>query len=65
MSCKGCGRNRSWVILRHYPGICLERLSKSTGNFNQDSRSPGRDFNPGPPEYEEGVLTPRSVTVDN
>jgi NADPH-dependent 7-cyano-7-deazaguanine reductase QueF len=28
-------------------------------NPNQDSRSPGRDFNPGPPEYETGVLTTR------
>jgi hypothetical protein len=25
----------------------------------QDSRSPGRDFNPGPPDYEAGVLTNR------
>jgi hypothetical protein len=27
--------------------------------FSKDSRSPGRDFNPRPPEYEAGVLTTR------
>jgi hypothetical protein len=26
---------------------------------SQDRPSPGRDFNPGPPEYEAGVLTTR------
>jgi hypothetical protein len=25
--------------------------------LSQDSRSPGRDLNPGPPEYKAGVLT--------
>jgi hypothetical protein len=28
-------------------------------NLSQDSRCPGRDFNPGPPEYEAGVLITR------
>jgi hypothetical protein len=27
--------------------------------FSQDSRSPRRDLNPGPPEYEAGMLTTR------
>jgi hypothetical protein len=27
--------------------------------FSKDSRSPGRDFNPRPLEYEVGVLTTR------
>jgi hypothetical protein len=26
-------------------------------NFSQDSQSPTQDLNPGPPKYEEGVLT--------
>jgi hypothetical protein len=30
-----------------------------TKNLSQDSRSPGRDLKPGPPEYEAGVLTTR------
>jgi hypothetical protein len=47
------------VILRYYPDIRLEGLRKRTGNLNQDSRSPGPDLNPGPPEYEAGVLTTR------
>jgi hypothetical protein len=34
------------------PGIYLERLRETTKYLNQDSRSPGRDFNPGPPEYK-------------
>jgi hypothetical protein len=28
-------------------------------NIIQESRSPGGDLNPGPPEYEGGVLTTR------
>jgi hypothetical protein len=40
--------------------ICLEGLRKTTKNLSQDSRSPGRDLNPGPPEYKAGVLTTRA-----
>jgi hypothetical protein len=29
------------LILRHYPGICLEGLRKTTKNFDQDGWSPG------------------------
>jgi hypothetical protein len=28
--------------------------------LNQDSRSSGRDLNPGPPEHEVGLLTTQS-----
>jgi hypothetical protein len=56
---KGFGRSGRGLILSHYPGIRLEGLGKITKNLNQDSRSPGRDLNPGPPEYESGVLTTR------
>jgi hypothetical protein len=52
------GSDRS-LILRYYPGIRLEGLRKTTKILNQDSLSPGRDLNPGPPEYEAGVLTTR------
>jgi hypothetical protein len=31
-------------------------LRRITKNLSQDSRSPGRDLNPGPPEYEAGEL---------
>jgi hypothetical protein len=39
---------------------------KTTKNLNQDSRSPGRDSNSGPPEYEAGMLTtqPRSSLIN-
>jgi hypothetical protein len=50
----GSGRGR---ILRFYPGIRVERLVKTMKNLREDSRSLGRDFNSGPPEYEAGVLT--------
>jgi hypothetical protein len=59
MNLKGCGRKRSWPNLRSYLGICLERLRK-TKDLNIDRRSPFRDLNPGPSEYESGVLTTRS-----
>jgi hypothetical protein len=47
------------LILKYYSGICLEELKKTTKDLSQDSRSPDRDFNPGPPEYEAGMLTMR------
>jgi hypothetical protein len=59
MNWKGCGRKRSCPDLRYYPVICLEGLRKTTKNLSQDRRSLGRDLNPGPPEYEAGVLTTR------
>jgi hypothetical protein len=36
---------------------CLEGLRKTTKNLGKDSRFPGRDVNPAPPEYEAGVLS--------
>jgi hypothetical protein len=38
------------LILSYYPGIYFEGLRKITKNLSQDSRSPGRDLNPEPPE---------------
>jgi hypothetical protein len=43
--------------MRYYPGIRLAELRKTAKNFNQDSRCPGRDLNPGPP-----VTKQRSVS---
>jgi hypothetical protein len=49
MTWKGLRRKRSWpsykILSRNWPGGTEE-------NLNQDSRSPGRDLNLGPPEYE-------------
>jgi hypothetical protein len=59
MNGKGCGRKLSWPIFRYYTsisGIYLEGLRKTKVNLSQDSRSPGRDLNPGPAEYKAGVL---------
>jgi hypothetical protein len=46
----------SVMTLRCYTGICLEELSKTREILSQDSRSPSRGQNLGPPEYESGVL---------
>jgi hypothetical protein len=55
---KGFGRKQSWynfkVLFQHSPGGTDETHEKP-----QDIRSPGSDFNPGPPEYEAGMLTTR------
>jgi hypothetical protein len=53
---KGSGRG---LILKKYLSIRLEELRTATKFLNQDSRSPGRDLNPRPPEYESGALTTR------
>jgi hypothetical protein len=46
---EGYRRKRSWPNLWYYPWICLDRLRKNTKNLSQDSRSPSRYLNPGPP----------------
>jgi hypothetical protein len=33
MKWKGCGRKRSWLNLRYYPSIGLEKLSKTMKNL--------------------------------
>jgi hypothetical protein len=53
---KGSGRGQ---ILRYYASICLEGLRRGSKTLSQDCRSQGRDFNPGFPEYEAGMLTIR------
>jgi hypothetical protein len=47
------------LISTYYPSICMDGLRKATKTLSQDSRSPDRDFNPGLPEYDAGVLTTR------
>jgi hypothetical protein len=58
MNCKGLGMKRSWPNLKtlswHLPG----GTEKNNETLSQDSRSPSRDLNPRPPDYE-GVLTIR------
>jgi hypothetical protein len=64
MNWKWFGRKRSWPnfkvgLLSQLSHWGTEENSKTTKNFSQDSRSPGRDLNPEPPECEAGVLTTR------
>jgi hypothetical protein len=35
----------------------MEELRKTLKNLSEDTQSPDRDLNPGPPEYEAVVLT--------
>jgi hypothetical protein len=46
------------ALLRYDPGIYTEGLRKATKTC-QDNRSPGRNLNLRPPEYEAGILTAR------
>jgi hypothetical protein len=53
MNWKGYGRKLLWPVSMkaYYHGSSLEGLSETTRNVSKDSRSPGRDVNPGSPEY--------------
>jgi hypothetical protein len=57
MNWKGYGTKQSWPNLRYYPNIFLEGLRKLQKNLSQNSRSLGRNFKPGPPEYEAVMLS--------
>lgn len=46
MNWEGFGRKRS----RHYTGICMEGLGKSTKILSQNNRCPGRDSNDASPK---------------
>jgi hypothetical protein len=46
-------KEKSWVNLKYYPDIYLERQRKPTKNFSLDSRSPDLEMNPGSAESEE------------
>jgi hypothetical protein len=65
MSCKGCGRKRSWSSWGHYSGISLEGLIKSTKDLSWYIRFSGRHLNPGPHEYNAEVLTIPSTAPSN
>jgi hypothetical protein len=49
-------KNVTWPNLRYYPGICLEGLRKTTQTPIRAASLQSR-FEPGPREYEAGVLT--------
>jgi hypothetical protein len=54
---KGYGRKRSWSYERYYPSICMEGPIKHKRNLSQDNWSLDQDLNPGPLEYEVGLIT--------
>jgi hypothetical protein len=56
MNWKGFGRKRSWPNFKELSRNSPGRTEESHINSSQDSQSPGRDLNPGRPEYEAGVF---------
>lgn len=54
---KGFVRKRLCPNLRYYFGFFPEALKKSMEILNKHSYSAERELNPGPHEYESGVLT--------
>jgi hypothetical protein len=48
-----------WPNFEGLSDIRLEGLREATRNLSQDSRSPGRDLNSGPPKYEAYFPTTR------
>jgi hypothetical protein len=59
---KRFGGKNSWaatkVLPRHSPGWTAENYENA-----QDSRSPGRDLNPGPPEYDVRLVVGSGDTI--
>jgi hypothetical protein len=55
MNWEGFGRSCCDLISRYYSSIRMEGLRKAAKTLSQDSRSPGRDLNPGPPEYKARI----------
>ena len=58
----GCGWKQSWYDLRHYRGIHIGILGKTSKKLKKGSRRLGRDLNLGPPEYKKkgvGLLPTR------
>jgi hypothetical protein len=51
------GRKRSWPNFKVLSQGSLGVTEKSHEKLKSHSRSLGRDLNPGPTEYETGVLT--------
>jgi hypothetical protein len=42
---------------------CQERTEETQENLSRGSRAPGRELYPRPPEYEAGLLSPRSRSL--
>jgi hypothetical protein len=51
------GYNSGLIEVRHYAGICVERLRKTTNNFSQHDRCPDRESNRTLPKYKASVTT--------
>jgi hypothetical protein len=56
---KGFGRKRSWPNLKLLSQTLPGGTEENHENLSQDCWPPCRDLNPGPPEYEVGVLITR------
>jgi hypothetical protein len=50
-------------MLRYSTGTCLEKLRKITENLNENSRSLGRESNPGPPKKISNVKLTKIFSI--
>jgi hypothetical protein len=53
----------SWFNLKVTSQYLAGKTEEKHENLNQDSQSLGRYLNPGPREYEAGVLTTQTTTL--
>jgi hypothetical protein len=60
MNWKGCVRKRSWPKFKAQSQHMSAGTEENHKILSQNSRSPSRDLNPVPPEYEKGVFIMRS-----
>jgi hypothetical protein len=57
LSCNGYGRKQSSLNFNVLSQNLSGKTEENYKNLSQNSQYTGRDLNPGPPEYEAGVLT--------
>jgi hypothetical protein len=60
---KGCGKKLSWPNLRHYLGISLEKLRKTTKKHSQCGQYPGQDLNQEPLDNKSRVLLSQPASL--
>jgi hypothetical protein len=54
---KGCATKRPRPVLTQCCSICLQEIGNTMKQSHSDNGTTGRNSDPGPPEYEEALLT--------
>jgi hypothetical protein len=60
---KGFEKKWSWPNFKETVRNSPRGTEENHENFSHDSRSPGRDSNPGRPDYKAGMLTTKFGTL--